>query len=216
MEKFTITILEESQFKAIRYLLDEDYLQRERCCVTSGFSATLVETGLQLSDESTNEILQELQEGFTLVAVDNEDHGKIAGVAINIKAKDKDDSDLTKFPRSRQAIVKFVKKLKEGHDITKESNGQGLHIWMLCVRQVHCGKGLARKLIEKSIEMAQQHSMAFIDSVATSPETVHLFEDMGFETKSEIKFQDFLMDDGTPGFPGATASDKARFVVKKL
>ena len=216
MEKFTITIAEESQFKAIGYFLYEDYLQRERCCVTSGLSVELLETGLQLNDESENEIIKALQENLTLVAVDNENQGAIAGVAINVTEKDESDLDLTKFPKNRQAIMKFVKNLKEGHDITKEYNGQGLYLWMLGVRQIHCGKGLARRLIEKSIELAQQHSMAFIDSVATSPETIHLFEAMCFETKSEMKFQDFFMDECTPGFPHATASDKARFTVKKL
>ena len=214
MENFTISIPDESQFKAIGYFLYEDYLQRERCCVTSGFSAGLLKMGLQLSEESSTEIITALQEGLTLVAV--EDNGAIAGVAINVKAKEEADTDLTKFSKSRQAIMKFVNILKEGHDIITECNGQGLYLWMLGVKQIHCGKGLARRLIDKSIELAQQHSMTFIDSVATSPETVHLFEAMSFETKSEMKFQDFLMDDGTPGFPYATASDKARFTVKKL
>ncbi|EFX74383.1 hypothetical protein DAPPUDRAFT_324348 [Daphnia pulex] len=216
MENFTITIAKESQFKAIGHFLYEDYLQRERCCVTSGLSAELLETGLQLSDKNKSEIIKALQENLTLVAVDNDDQGAVAGVAINVKGKDEADLDLTKFPKSRQAIMKFVNNLKEGHDNTTEYNGQGLYLWMLGVRQIHCGKGLAKRLIERSVELAQQQSMAFIDSIATSPETVHLFEVMGFETKSEMKFQDFLMDESTPGFPHATASDKARFTVKKL
>ena len=134
MENFTISIPDESQFKAIGYFLYEDYLQRERCCVTSGFSAGLLKMGLQLSEESSTEIITALQEGLTLVAV--EDNGAIAGVAINVKAKEEADTDLTKFSKSRQAIMKFVNILKEGHDIITECNGQGLYLWLVSSKSI--------------------------------------------------------------------------------
>lgn len=215
MENFTISIPNETHYEAIGNFLFQDYLQRERCCVTSGLSAEMAEKGLDMKSNVSREIISALQEGLTLIAVENKDEEEIAGVAINVKAKDDTDSDISKFPRSRQAIVKFVEQLKEGHDITNECSGEGLYLWMLGVRQTHCGKGLARRLTQKTIELAQQKNMSFVSSIASSDETVHLFEAMGFETKSEMKFQDFTVDN-IPGFPHATSSDKARFTVKIL
>ncbi|XP_032777072.2 uncharacterized protein LOC116916003 [Daphnia magna] len=204
MDNYTISVPNETHYEAIGNFLFEDYLQRERCCVTSGLSAEMAEKGLDMTNNTSGEIISALQEGLTLITVDNKDPGTIVGVAINVKAKDDTDLEISNFPRSRQAIMKFVKHLKEGHDITKECSGQGLYLWMLGVKQIHCGKGFARRLTEKSIELAQQHNMSFISSVASSAETVHLFENMGFETKSEMKFQEFIMDDQMPGFPDAT------------
>ncbi|KAI9564322.1 hypothetical protein GHT06_008060 [Daphnia sinensis] len=216
MDEYIISAPNETHYEAIGKFLFQDYLQRERCCVTSGLSAELAERGLEMTSNASGEIIGALQEGFTLIAVDRKDPGTIVGVAINVKAKDDTELDITKYPESRQAIIKFVKQLEEGHDITKECGGEGLYLWMLGVRQIDCGKGIARKLTEKSIELARQQNMSFISSIASCAETVHLFENMGFETKSEMKFQEFFMDDNTPGFPHATSLDKARFTVKIL
>ncbi len=210
MERFIISTPQESQYEAVGDFLYEDFLQRERCCVTSGLSTEMKR------DSDGGLILSALIEGLSLIAIDQEDQ-TIAGVAINVIVNDSDDEDISKFPKSQQAIIQFAAKLKEPYKVSKEATiGQSLHLWMLGVREVHCGKGLARRLTEKVVELAQKHEMAFIESLATAPATLHLFESMGFETKSEMKLQDFLVHDGTPGFPNAKSSDMARFTVKPL
>ncbi|XP_057371586.1 uncharacterized protein LOC130692488 [Daphnia carinata] len=216
MDEYTISAPNETHYEAIGNFLFQDYLQRERCCVTSGLSAEMAEAGLDLTSNTVDEIIGALQEGLTLIAADSKDPGTIVGVAINVKAKDDTEFDSSKLSKSRQAIIKFVKQLKEGHDITTECGGQGFYLWMLGVREIHCRKGIARRLTEKSIELARQKNMSFISSIASCAETVHLCENMGFETKSEMKFQDFFLDNHMPGFPHATSLDKARFTVKKL
>ena len=210
MERFSISVAQESQFEAVGDFLYEDFLQRERCCVTSGLS------GEMTRDSDGGVILSALKEGLSLIAIDQEDQS-IAGVAINVIVNDSEDEDISKLPRSHQAIIQFAASLKDSYKVSRESsNSQSLHLWMLGVREIHCGKGLARKLTEKTIELAQQHEMGFIESLATAPATLHLFGIMGFETKSEMKLQDFITDDGTPGFPRATSTDTARFTVKCL
>lgn len=210
MERFTISVPQEFQYEAVGQFLFEDFLQRERCCVTSGLTSELAD----IKDGAKEEILHSFQENLSLIVVDQEDQS-IAGVCINVKADQSDaEEDVSKFPKSRQTIMKFAATLKNGY--TKEfENSSGLHLWMLGVREIHSGKGLARKLTERTIELAKQQGMTFVESLATAPATLHLFESMGFETKSEMKFLDFLVD-GTPGFPHATSSDLARFTVKKL
>lgn len=100
MDNYTISVPNETHYEAIGNFLFEDYLQRERCCVTSGLSAEMAEKGLDMTNNTSGEIISALQEGLTLITVDNKDPGTIVGVAINVKAKDDTDLEISNFPKN--------------------------------------------------------------------------------------------------------------------
>lgn len=217
MDNYSILIPQESQYQAVLEFLVEDFLQRERCCVASGLSADIKEKGLA---NDPSELLMVMEKNISFVAVDERDKS-IAGLCINITVEDSDKLGqyFSSLPRKRQVIAKFAADLEVGYRPSAFNNtpSKGLHLWMLGVREIHSGVGLARKLTEKTIELAQQQGFNHVESLATSSVTRHLFGSMGFEAKSKMKLQDFVMaDDNSPGFPFATPEDLAEFSIKIL
>ena len=88
--------------------------------------------------------------------------------------------------------------------------------YYLGVKEEFGRRGIARKLTEETIQLSRQRNVDFVQSFPTSPGTLHLFEQFGFETLSEMKLVDHFLD-GQPGFPFAESPDDfARYVVKKL
>lgn len=210
MDKYQVCQPEESHFEAVRDFLFEDYLLRERTCVSAGIPDDLA----KFQEDPT--VLSALLDGVSLVAVNSEDQS-IAGVCINyISRKSDPPEDCSSYPPSRTAIVRMIESLYEGHDTFQDANAdQGLHIWMLGVAEKHAKQGLARVFYERTIALAKEKNIAFIDTVATCPQTWHLCETLGFQVKSEIKLIDFKVN-GEPAFPYALADDVARFSVKIL
>lgn len=215
MDSFEIIIPKESQFEAVMNFVLEDFLQRERCCVASGLSSEI----LQREDEiSKNIIIKSLQEGLSFVVINQHDQS-VSGICINVSQNDSDvHEDMSKLLRSHQTIMTFaatVKNENKEFEVFKKDK-RGLHLWMLGVKQIYSGKGLARLLAEKTVELAQKQGFDYVESLATAPATLHLFSSLGFQKKSEMNFQDYILEDNTPGFPFATPEDLARFTVKLL
>lgn len=210
MEKYLICQPEESHFEPIRDFLFEDYLLRERCCVSAGIPADLA----KFQDDPT--VLSALLDGVSLVALNLQDQS-IAGVCVNyISRKTDPPEDCSNYPPSRTAIVRMTESLYESQNTFEEANtDQGLHMWMLGVGEKHGKHGLARAFYEKTVALAKEKNLAFIDTVATCPATWHLSESFGFQVKSEIKLADFKVN-GEPGFPHAQPDDAARLAVKIL
>ena len=88
--------------------------------------------------------------------------------------------------------------------------------YYLGVKEEFGRRGIARRLTEETIRLSRQRNADFVQSFPTSPGTLHLFEQLGFETLSEMKLVDHFLD-GQPGFPFAqSADDFARYVAKIL
>ena len=211
MDDYVISSFEESQFNAVKDFVVQDYVQRERCCVTSGLAQEIED----YHDLVNMDLHQMLDQGHSFVALNKSDQS-VAGIAISThtEVEYKAKEHIPQCPKPFQAISMYCDALKDKLEI-KLSLANGLYFKMLGVGRAHGGKGLGRRLTEKIVESAQQKGFSYVEGIPTAPETRHLFESLGFETKSEIKFRDFFIDDnGTSGFPHATSQDFGRFTVK--
>lgn len=215
MDNYSIVIPQESQYEAVLEFLFEDFVQRERLCVTSGLASEIKEKEYDANDAA--ELFGIMQKRLSLIAIDKRDN-LVAGICINISVEDLDNIPQEEITSKRQVIHKFTTNLEEGNRPSEVNNTApiGLQLWMLGVKEIHSGKGLARALAEKTVELAQQREFNYVESIATCPATRYLFKSMGFEAKSNMKFQDFVIEDNKPGFPYATSEDWAEFTVKIL
>lgn len=215
-DKFIVKKPEESDFESISELMSQDFRLHEVLSTVSGFNKENPEFRKQ---ESRSRLRHQLLDGVSLIAVDKED-GTLAGAAINVivkKCEVSDHSSRADITVALKAIIKFIEKLEEGHNMFSELNtDSGLELIFLCVKEKYSRQGIGRKLTEETLEMAQRLELKFIQSIATSPKTQHIFESLGFETRGEMKCVDFYMEDGSPGFPFAESSDNSRYMVKIL
>lgn len=213
---------EKCDYGRILEFIEQDFLPRECLSVVSGRYDTSI-TGAQdtNSSKSDDRFLSWLEDGVSLIALDKKDE-TLAGIAVNFVAKKSDheieeDEDVVKMPRYLSNILKFIKELEEGHSPFEELGvEQGMDLRFLGVKEKYAGQGIARKLTEATIELAKELKLPFVQSIPTSPATIHLFESLGFKTKSEIKCKGYLSNDGSPCFPLAGETDRSRFVVKVL
>lgn len=221
-ENFIVRKAEESDYQDILKFIDEDFMHRERLAIVSGLvsQSTLGNNKDENAHEPDERFISWLSDKVSLIAVDKKDQ-TLAGIAVNFIAKredhDQEKTSSVKIPLALSAVLKFIEKLEDGHNMFVElDTDQGMDLRFLGVKEKYSGKGIARKLTVASIEIAKSLNLKFIQSIPTSKATLHLFEDLGFETRSEMKCQDFYLNDGSTGFPYATPSDVSRFVVKIL
>ena len=90
-----------------------------------------------------------------------------------------------------------------------------MELVFLCVHPDYSGRGLARRLTERTIGIGRERGMPFIKSNPACPATCHLFESLGFSTISQMNLVDFQFE-GQPGFPNAKPQDMTRLAVKTL
>ena len=214
IENVIIRKAEESDYQAILEFIYEDFLPRELLSIVSGNVSNINQSARD------DRFMHWLLDGVSLIAVDTEDQ-TLAGIAVNFVTKKEDheggNCNSSQIPRPLSAVLKFIEKLEEGHNIFEELNTtRGMDLRFLGVKEKYSGKGIASKLTEHTLELAKDCGLKFVQSIPTSPATLHLFEKLGFETRSELKCQEFYMDDGLPAFPHASSSDKSRYVVKIL
>jgi len=211
MNNFIIKTPDEELHGAVIELLKEDFRLRERMNVCRGASpdAETPDGGQYYNTW--------LQQGVSLVAIDPKD-GHIIGAAVNqIVDKSSHGFEVSPtMPLRQRFFFTVIGELEGGIDVFEElQTDKGMELTILSVRKEYSGQGLGRKLAEKTIEQARKLELKFIQSVPTAPQTIHLFEALGFETRKERKFGDMSFE-GSPAFPLATAADRARYVVKKL
>lgn len=213
-DNFAIQIPKEVDYPAIHDFIFDDFFPRERLNVASGLSKERTKDDSRSRERFENW----LRDGVSLIALDSKTQ-QLAGICINYRAKKEDNDQVHfKYPsRSMEALMTFVEKLEKNFDVFGSSKvDQGLDLCFLCVKEEFTGQGLGRKLIQKTIELAQSLKLGFIQSIPTAPATIHLFEDLSFETKAEMKLKEYFLSDELPGFPFALENDFARYVVKFL
>jgi ribosomal protein S18 acetylase RimI-like enzyme len=218
VENVIIRKAEESDYPAILEFIYEDFLPRELLSIVSGNVSNINQSARD------DRFLHWLLDEVSLVAVDTEDQ-TLAGIAVNFVTKKEDHEEendnsthqVTQVSRPLNGVLKFIEKLEEGQNLFEELNTtRGMDLRFLGVKEKYSGRGIASQLTEQTLELARNCSLKFVQSIPTSPATLHLFEKLGFETRSELKCQGFFLDDGLPAFPHASSSDKSRYVVKIL
>lgn len=216
IDQFAIRQLEKRDVEDVIEFINNDFSKRELLFI---LQRPDTEDG-RLPANDLQRYSNYLSHGLSFIAV-HQHTQTIAGIAVNItvKADQRTRQDQTYPGVSKCFIpgVKFMEKLEEVYNPFRQLNTDtGMELTFLGVRESHCKQGIARQLAEESIQLARQMGMTFVQSIATNPGTVHLFESLGFETKSEMKLVDFFMDDGLPAFPQAKSTDISRYVVKIL
>ena len=213
MSDLVLETAKPSHFQAIIDFLYVEFYPRERLSFTSGLTRGTYWNLVDL-------ITEFLKQGISLVLRDPNDSDEIIGIAINCIATGSDEFSYL-YPdivvRGQRAIWSIIQQLENAFDPFDGATGKkrGLEIYYLGVKESHSRQGLARRLAEETLRLAANNKIDFIHTTPSSPATVHLFEKLGFETKSEIKLADFSLD-GTPAFPLAKIDEVARYVVKFL
>jgi len=210
---WVITTVKEDRYDEFINFIYKDFFPRESLIKTSGLD-------IKLDPKFHKQMETWLRDDISLIAIDLSTE-QIIGICYNYITEkhssspqaDESSSNETQIPDN---IVSFLNYLQEGYNIYKELGVErGMELHYLGVKEGYGGCGIARKLTEKTIELARTKRLEFIQSTPSTGATRHLFESLGFETISEKKAIDYFID-GQPVFPYASDKDISRFVVKKL
>ena len=219
VDRLTVRKPEKHEFEDVIEFVIKDFIRRE---LLSTFVASEMDNiGIEENKQhpSYHRYLTWLMDDVSLIAIDEETN-TIAGISLNCIARreeSQEDETLSQVPTYILPVLKFIDKLEEGYNVFDElDTDQGMDLRFLGVKESYSNQGIARRLSEETIKLARQSGMKFVHSIPTNPITIHLFEVLGFETKSELKCVDFFMDDGEPAFPRAKSTDICRYVVKIL
>ena len=215
MDEFIIKTPGEELYGAVIDLILQDFRMRERMNVCSG--ATSFKQPENNSELEFEVYRGWLKQGVSLVMLDPR-NGLIIGVALNnIVSKSGNSFEITpSMPLRQRFFYTVVNDLESGVDIFEElQTDQGMDLTLLSVREEYSGRGFGRKLAEETIMLAKKLEFKFVQSIPTAPQTIHLFEALGFETRKERKLEEMSFE-GSPAFPLATAIDRARYAIKKL
>ena len=96
------------------------------------------------------------------------------------------------------------------------SNPTLLSFIILCVRREYRRRGMARRMVEKSIRIARKLGCALVKCEAAVANSQRLFDQMQFITVKEIKYADWLREDGKQVFTYDDGSTCARLMLFKL
>lgn len=207
---YAVEIVEENRYQDVIDFIYSDFYPRERLQSAAGLSPG---TYFNL----VAEIMDYMKQGITLIATDPATNNQVIGIAVNTILLEMDAYDSPTTHRGQRAIMTYLQELQVGHDLFQQFQYEkGVEIYYLGVKEEFGRRGIARRLTEETIRLSRQRNADFVQSFPTSPGTLHLFEQLGFETLSEMKLVDHFLD-GQPGFPFAqSADDFARYVAKIL
>uniref|UniRef100_A0A5S6QZ69 N-acetyltransferase domain-containing protein n=1 Tax=Trichuris muris TaxID=70415 RepID=A0A5S6QZ69_TRIMR len=148
--------------------------------------------------------------------------GKIAACVLNsLVTVDNGSSEpqerLTYSPTLLK-ISNFLSIVKERVDPTLVSNASFyMEMMQLSVSPKSTGRGLAKKLIEASLERAKQLQCAFVLAVATGYKSQALFAKCRFESVHTLAYKDYLDNDGKPVFQCRNSEDEsAKLMLRRL
>lgn len=206
------TIAPESRYDEFVDYVFNDFFPRESLALSSG----LME---QLNDDFRVFIEKWLSEGISLITIDSSTD-QIVGICLNYVLDESsgfptDQSDTDEIqPLDR--IISFLNHLEEGYDAKEKFGNQtGMELLFLGTKEGYSGRGIARNLAEKAMELARTKQIGFIQCNPTAGATRHIFRSLDFETISEMKLVDYFIND-QPGFPYAGPEEITQFVVKQL
>jgi len=206
-DHLTFTIVGKERYGDVVDFVYKDFFSRETLAQCIGLD-------LKPISKFNLDINNWLSHGVSLVAIDPRTD-QIVGICVNYIMAD-DDEPIETESRKLERIFKFLGHLEEDYNVHERLGVQrGMELLFLGVKEEYCGRGIARKLAEKAIELARSQGIEFIVTNPTAAATCHLFHSLGFETIREMKLIDYFVK-GQPGFPYATGNEITRFCVKKL
>ncbi|CAL7943027.1 unnamed protein product [Xylocopa violacea] len=160
-----------------------------------------------------------LENNLSLMAVSTS--GAIVGVLLNGKVEPPSDEDsefitTCKNPKFRK-IVRLLKYVDR--NVNHNEKFQGLNVLEIRIISVDSnwrGKGIARALIEKALEIAKEKGFHFARADCSSYFSGKLCSRLGFEPIYKLKYADYVDDDGNPVFSPAFPHKAMVSYIKKL
>jgi hypothetical protein len=229
--------LSENRHQEFIQFIYREFFPREPLALASGLAG-------KTNPKTIETFIQWMRQGVSLVVVDPESNQIVAG-ALNCfvnKSQVLFDVDSSCMEDEDRCIWKFLDYLEIGYDVFEQLQvDRGMELVFLCVQSTHAGQGLARRLTEETIATAHRIGMPFIKTNPSTPGmytlnsiknmysltkyckwmdfslvTCHLFESLGFETVSEMKLVDYVLENKQPVFHHAKPDDIARLCVRKI
>lgn len=172
-------------------------------------------------DDLEQHSLQTLKDNLSVMAVDKNTK-KIVGVALNgiqrpEDAKWEKEKIMRATDQKYKNIFSFLYGINQDLDLFQKYRVNSIfECRILSVDQKYRGQGLAKKLLEKSLEVAQKAGYKLFKQDATSFYTQKIAENMGFTTVFELRYKAYRGDDGEPIFKTNEPHKFLKVMIKVL
>ncbi|GAB1866855.1 N-acetyltransferase domain-containing protein [Camponotus japonicus] len=190
-------------------------------------------------DEPLNQSIQLIPEGEDSTCAELEDYcshssfennlslmavtasGAIIGVLLNGKSEPPPEEEPEYIESCKNA--KFKKILRLLHYVDKNVNVSGrfqdlnvLEIKIISVNTNWRGKGVAKALIEKTLEIAKEQGFHYVRADCSSLFSGKLCERIGFDTIYKLNYSDYVDEEGKPIFSPSSPHTAVVSYIKKL
>lgn len=183
---------------------------------------------IQLIPESEDSTCLELEEYCSMSTLENNlslmavsTSGAIVGVLLNGKMDPPCEGDPEYITTCENPKFKKILRLLRYVDQNVTRNGQYedlnvLEIRILSVDSSWRGKGIAKTLVEKTIEIGKEKGFHMVRADCSSFFSGKLCARLGFERIYELKYADYVDEDGNPVFSPAFPHTSIISYIKKL
>lgn len=157
--------LPENRHQEFIEFIYREFFPREPLALASGLAD-------KTNPKTIETFTQWMLQGVSLVVIDPETNKIVAG-ALNCllkKAETLFTEDYSCMEKEDRCIWKLIDHLEIGYDVFDQFQVDcGMELVFLCVQESHTKQGLARRLAEETISMAQCLGMPFIKSNPSNP-----------------------------------------------
>ncbi|XP_012274307.1 dopamine N-acetyltransferase isoform X2 [Orussus abietinus] len=163
--------------------------------------------------------ISSIEENLSLMAVSTS--GAVIGVCLNGRTSAPKDAEPDYIADCANPKFKKVLKLLYFLDKQVTATGRytgenGVELRIISVDSNWRGRGVARALIEKTIETAKERGFSIIRCDCTSVFSAKLCARIGFEKIYELKYEDYVDEEGKPIFSPDSPHTSATSYTKKL
>lgn len=196
-------------------LLKDEFLPREPLASSIGY------TWDELGPHFATKMGAVIEEGYTFVALNSA--GRVVGCRISSKKeieKDKvpepdyielsGDTEKVNLLRSIfNALMKgWTKELPDSHVV--------LEFMLMCVAKDYGQRGIAERLVQKSLALAEELQVDYVYTIATNWRSQRVFDKLSFTTLRVKNYDEFVDENGKPKLTMTDGSTCMKWMVKKI
>jgi len=193
-------------------LLEESFSPREP--LTSSI-------GIKWSSGFGSKIKDCVAEGYSFVALDPS--GRVVGCRISTIRKIernldpepdfiamREDNEKSKLLKSifQSLMAGWTKELLDCQVV--------LDFVLMCVEEKYGGKGIAAKLVNRSLELAKELGVDYVYAIATNWKSQRVFDKLNFTTMRTKNYDEFVDENGQPRLEMNDGSTCVKWMVKKI